>query len=171
MCLELLKTMSEKWATAKHCHSALRVLLDGLHPQFGRNSISNASHPSNLRQQPGHNIFRRQEDSENPDENRAPKRQRMGNTEDGPDLGEQRQPDFQDPPYIEDGGDFTSINNIMMQGYNQFSDAQWMQAQAFDSVPPYTQDIFGHLSWESLFQDDSLQGGVPFNNFSFMRSS
>jgi hypothetical protein len=164
--LELLNAMRPKWTAACHCHAALNLLLEDLcsksdqvigglsskKRQYSQNS-NQTSHVYGLSTPP----------------KGTPKRQRTNaissNREAAP---HQDQAAFQN---LEQSGIPTNSmydGNIGSQNYNDAGQVPWTQDQMYSHPQPCPNcpmDMFGHLSWESLIQDDgSLYGFWP-NDF------
>ena len=145
--------MSGKWTTARHCHATLRVLLEDLHVQA-------TGRPPQLQEAPMSKQLRNSRpyrgDSRSVDAtaDRAAKRRRTTNVEDVDNHGQ-------------DNGraSFLSSDQVHMVSDTlfdipesmQFDDARLFQGQDSIGGPLYTQDIFGHLSWESLFPDCGVE--------------
>jgi hypothetical protein len=147
--------MTDKWATAQRCHAALKVLLDDLLEKSGQTPC-NVNNPSAVRQ-PLRTDNRRKRNAHDPNAGLS-KRPKTGNAHDSFDNvqgASQDPPPIPDQPYLTTESLFDDSNLID----NQLNDPQGLQGQPFSEVLPITQDLFGELSWESLFPNDNFLGG------------
>jgi len=167
ICLELLNAMRSKWTAACHCHAALNLLLEDLCSKSdqGLSGLSSQkrqySHTSNPTSH-GHGVSMAQMGT--------PKRQRTSAVSSN---REATAPSHNGASFhnFEQSGMATSSaydSDNGLQNYNDAGQAPWTQDQMYNHPQPCPNcpmDMFGHLSWESLIQDDgSLYGFWP-NNF------
>ncbi|KAG4434752.1 hypothetical protein IFR05_009778 [Cadophora sp. M221] len=160
-CLELLEEMSGKSATAKHCHSALKALLDDLSSSHYSEGLSNfatvmqtscrGTYPIGTQLLPVEGQARTSVDSH------ISKRQRTSSTSAEQSLGFQAQNG-------ESGAGAEATNRYASEGDSINNSAPlWFDQPGsdFNNIDPaaaYAQDILGSLSCETLVQyDESLE--------------
>ncbi|KAH7409646.1 Zn(II)2Cys6 transcription factor [Cadophora sp. MPI-SDFR-AT-0126] len=187
-CLQLLKGMSGSISTAKHCHSALKTLLDDLSSSHYGENLDNFTTSLSSSKKRTHSVSATRDSNQDPRrsrlENNNSKRQRSSNLREGTAqirvLGDDCNAAESVPE--QDGFDLTHTplnyaatvlqpGNYATGGSGVDNTAQfWIQQSGVNfntSGQPaaYAQDIFSRLSCENLLQfDESFQAGFWNNN-------
>jgi hypothetical protein len=142
--------MGNKWTAARHCHEVLDVLVADLRIQFGPDTNSAAElHNGHSRSSLGR---RRMRQAQAPSDAESSKRQKLSNRE-GTGVDEI---ELEIPQNQQHGAHvFNPLPGAHLPlELEQFNELEWLQDPALEGMVPDIQDIFGYLSWESLFQGD-----------------
>jgi hypothetical protein len=94
------------------------------------------------------------------------KRQRTGGTQASKES--MRQDQVQNAEHHTPSTQLPYDNNTGFQTYSDSSQNPWTQGQMYDHAQPCPncpQDMFGHLSWESLIQNNDLSYDFWANEF------
>jgi hypothetical protein len=144
--------MRTKWTAACHCHSALKLLLEDLTSKSGR----------------GIGSLNNQKRQYNHTSTQAPitKRQRPNAISSNREVSRQSQ--VQDLEQSTMPTHLSYVNNTGFQSYSDADQIPWTQGQMYDHAQPCPncpQDMFGHLSWESLIQNNDPSYDFWANDF------
>jgi hypothetical protein len=143
--------MGQKWATARHCQDVLNILVADLRVQHGEDTSSTKWLDSNGRPK---SSYSRRKTQRVPIDVTPSKRQKLGSK--GFTSEEPAETIDQVPQNQQHG--INAYNLASSQSFSlaaeQDNEFQWLEDPALQGVVPDMQDIFGHLSWESLFQGD-----------------
>ena len=147
ICISLMHNMSARYAPRRHCHSAistLRIMLNDLREQFDDGtSVSTKGQHYNASPRTPLNII---------DSQHARKRQKLSGTNLPSPQPSPLQPAASLPELTAD----IPLPDLMSTKDQPYS---WTTDPA---LFPDTNDVFGQISWEALFQDDgfgTVQGG------------
>jgi hypothetical protein len=161
-CLDLLRIMGKKWAAAMHCHDVLSILVADLRVQHGKGYTSTNERDNNegLKSSHGHCRTLRV-----PTHAKSSKRQKLSSSDlAGEEWVESNQQAPLNQQHGVDGYNVVSGENFS-PAVEQGNEFQWLQDPALQGIAPDKQDIFGHLSWESLFQGDGADTYLwPYNS-------
>lgn len=149
--------MSGKWSAAKHCHSALSLLLNDLSTQFNGAPSSLTTNSSNKRT--FSTIADRHPREYHPTLENVSKRQRSDSTREENNVSVNDRGVFGISDNDDSVVDFTTSFNMALQGYNDGVHPPWTQDQDLYGTRAYAHDIFGRVSCENLFQDEGYQNG------------
>jgi hypothetical protein len=145
--------MRSRWTAACHCHSALKLLLEDLSSKSGR-GIGNLNAQ---KRQHNHNLAQSAPPS---------KRQRTSGTQSSREALHQAQAHSLERSTVPT--QFPYDINTGFQTYSDASQNPWTQGQMYDHAQPCPncpQDMFGHLSWESLIQNNDPSYDFWANDF------
>jgi hypothetical protein len=168
-CLELLQKMGKKWSTAHHCHATLSILVSDLKDLQTR-SISNSSFETSLS---SNSRKRVQNDSDTLQDN-INKKTRTEHPSDATPL--QSTSSHAAIETLAQGTNSTFFGTgSSLHAHNNPTPAhephRFLENSSHDTGPGIgmsmgTDDIFGQLSWESLFtMGDSLFQGLDLTEF------
>ncbi len=161
MCLNLLQLMGKKWSNARHCHDVLNILVSDLRIQHGEDSTLRKDLNKNGK---SNSINNRQRAQNAPTDTTSSKRQKLSSADFA--HGKRAEASQQLPLSQKHHISAYNItpNENTLPTVNQGNEFQWLQDPALQPVVPDMQDIFGHLSWENLFQGDDTDSFLwPYN--------
>jgi len=145
--------MGSKWTAACHCHSALELLLGDLSSKTSRGI-------GNLNSQKRHNNHSQAQPVP------SSKRQRSSGTQSNRESLPQEQ--VRNSVHQTLPAQCLYDNNTGFQTCSDASQHPWTQGQMYDHAQPCPncpQDMFGHLSWESLVQNTDPSYDFWSNDF------
>lgn len=147
-CLNILNTMGEQWSNARHCHAVLNILSSNLSSQLNEETDARQRPSSTPRGQSLQSHARRTRSPKSRGDWSSEKRQRIQNSEAGNSFdflgnltnqqGQFSNQQFNDPAL----DSMFHGNGVDTQGLSKINELQWP-------------DVFGHVSWEALFQGGS----------------
>jgi hypothetical protein len=160
-CLDLLQLMGKKWTTAMRCHDVLNILVADLRVQQGEDNTLPQGINIKGRPKSSHAQLKNQRGLA---DEMSSKRQKLSSSESvSRERSEANQQTAPRQQYHVDAYNVTPSEPTLPE-VDQGNEVQWLQDPALQGIAPDMQDIFGYLSWESLFQRGNTDTDLwPYN--------
>lgn len=144
--------MAKKWPTARNCHDVLNILVADLRFQHGEDNTPRQEPNNKGRPKSWH---ARRKNQTGTTKATSSKRQKLNSPESvSRERSEANQQALAGQQHRVDIYNVTQSESTLPE-VGQGNEFQWLQDPAFQGIVPEIQDIFGHLSWETLFQGDN----------------